>query len=79
MASINCENESELAVRIGTSGWHYKHWLGAFYPEGTPASRMLEFYCQQFDTVELNNDQEGYAAQNALRLKKLVGPARAEV
>lgn len=19
-------------VRIGTSGWHYKHWLGQFYP-----------------------------------------------
>ena len=20
-------------VRIGTSGWHYQHWLGVFYPQ----------------------------------------------
>jgi uncharacterized protein YecE (DUF72 family) len=42
-------------VRIGTSGWHYKHWLGTFYPEKTPASKMLAFYLTKFDTVELNN------------------------
>src|ERR1041385_8578354 len=43
------------AVHIGTSGWHYRHWYGRFYPEKLPASRMLEFYTQHFDTVELNN------------------------
>ena len=42
-------------VYIGTSGWHYKHWLGTFYPEKTPASKMLAFYITKFDTVELNN------------------------
>jgi uncharacterized protein YecE (DUF72 family) len=42
-------------VRIGTSGWHYKHWIGTFYPPKTPASKMLEFYYRHFDTVELNN------------------------
>lgn len=42
-------------VFIGTSGWHYKHWLGLFYPERFPASKMLEFYIRHFDTVELNN------------------------
>ena len=42
-------------VRIGTSGWHYKHWLGPFYPPGTPPSKMLSFYFEHFDTVELNN------------------------
>lgn len=42
-------------VHIGTSGWHYKHWRGVFYPEKLPASKMLEFYSQHFDTVELNN------------------------
>jgi uncharacterized protein YecE (DUF72 family) len=40
---------------IGTSGWHYKHWVGPFYPEKLPASRMLDYYTQHFDTVELNN------------------------
>lgn len=44
-----------MNLHIGTSGWHYKHWLGRFYPERTPASKMLAFYQQHFDTVELNN------------------------
>jgi uncharacterized protein YecE (DUF72 family) len=42
-------------VHIGTSGWHYKHWLGVFYPEGTRASEMFQFYARSFDTVEVNN------------------------
>src|SRR5689334_8640609 len=46
---------SRCDLRIGTSGWHYKHWVGTFYPPKTPASRMLAYYCRYFDTVELNN------------------------
>jgi uncharacterized protein YecE (DUF72 family) len=42
-------------VHIGTSGWHYKHWVGLFYPEGIVPSEMLPFYLRQFDTVEVNN------------------------
>lgn len=42
-------------VRIGTSGWHYTHWRGPFYPAGLPASRMLAYYAREFDTVEVNN------------------------
>jgi uncharacterized protein YecE (DUF72 family) len=42
-------------VHIGTSGWHYKHWIGTFYPPQLPPSKMFAFYQQYFDTVELNN------------------------
>jgi uncharacterized protein YecE (DUF72 family) len=42
-------------IRVGTSGWHYKHWLGNFYPAKMPASQMLAYYCERFDTVEINN------------------------
>jgi uncharacterized protein YecE (DUF72 family) len=42
-------------VRIGTSGWHYKHWLGPFYPADLPTSGMLGHYVRHFDTVEVNN------------------------
>lgn len=42
-------------IRIGTSGYHYKHWVGPFYPPKTPPARMLEHYVRQFDTLELNN------------------------
>ena len=40
---------------IGTSGWHYEHWRGLFYPEKLAKPRWLEFYAQHFNTVELNN------------------------
>lgn len=39
---------------IGTSGYSYKHWKGGFYPPDLSQARWLEFYCQHFDTVELN-------------------------
>lgn len=42
-------------VRIGTSGWHYKHWKGNFYPEKMPPSAMLAYYTECLDTVEINN------------------------
>jgi uncharacterized protein YecE (DUF72 family) len=42
-------------VFIGTSGYIYPHWEGIFYPENWPKSKKLEYYCQHFDTVELNN------------------------
>jgi uncharacterized protein YecE (DUF72 family) len=42
-------------IRIGTSGWHYKHWVGRYYPERCPASKMLACYQKDFDTVEINN------------------------
>jgi uncharacterized protein YecE (DUF72 family) len=43
------------SVRIGTSGWHYKHWKGTFYPERIAGDQMLAAYIQSFDTVEINN------------------------
>jgi uncharacterized protein YecE (DUF72 family) len=42
-------------IRIGTSGWHYKHWRGVFYPEKLAASKWLGYYARHFDTVELNS------------------------
>jgi uncharacterized protein YecE (DUF72 family) len=42
-------------IHIGTSGWHYAHWRGVFYPERTAAASMLAFYAGRFDCVELNN------------------------
>jgi uncharacterized protein YecE (DUF72 family) len=40
---------------IGTSGWHYEHWRGLFYPERLTKPKWLEFYAQHFTTVELNS------------------------
>jgi uncharacterized protein YecE (DUF72 family) len=41
-------------VHIGTSGWHYRHWVGRFYPLGTRAKDFLDYYARQFRTVEIN-------------------------
>jgi uncharacterized protein YecE (DUF72 family) len=42
-------------LRIGTSGWHYKHWKGCFYPEELKSSEYLSWYIRHFKTVEINN------------------------
>jgi uncharacterized protein YecE (DUF72 family) len=44
-----------VPVFIGTSGWQYSDWAGAFYPKGLPKSQWLEFYAQRFQTLESNN------------------------
>ncbi|HWE08693.1 MAG TPA: DUF72 domain-containing protein [Solirubrobacteraceae bacterium] len=40
---------------IGCSGWNYRDWRGAFYPERAPQRRWLELYAEKFSTVEVNN------------------------
>ncbi|WP_126172674.1 DUF72 domain-containing protein [Altericroceibacterium xinjiangense] len=42
-------------IRVGCSGWVYKHWRQIFYPEGLPARRWFAHYADEFDTVEINN------------------------
>lgn len=44
----------QRSIFVGTSGWHYKHWRGLFYPERLPPKQWLSFYAERFDTVELN-------------------------
>jgi len=42
-------------VFIGTSGYNYPHWWnGVFYPSDLSQRKWLEFYCEHFNTVELN-------------------------
>lgn len=39
---------------VGTSGWHYDHWRGVFYPDSLPKSRWLAHYAAHFASVEIN-------------------------
>ena len=42
-------------LRIGCSGWSYKHWKGGvFYPERLKAKDELAWYATRFDTAEIN-------------------------
>ncbi|HEY6916323.1 MAG TPA: DUF72 domain-containing protein, partial [Allosphingosinicella sp.] len=42
-------------IRIGCSGWNYRHWRGLFYPEKMAVKDWFAFYAEHFDTVEINN------------------------
>src|SRR5690242_19617840 len=63
----NAEGCMSVDIRIGTSGFHYKHWCGPFYPEKFPASKMLGRYLEHFDTVELNNSFYRLPTEDAFR------------
>ncbi len=39
---------------IGCSGFYYKNWKGVFYPEKLPQRQWFDYYCQHFNTLELN-------------------------
>lgn len=39
---------------IGISGYDYKGWRGAFYPETLPAREWLRYASERFDSIELN-------------------------
>jgi len=63
-----------MNFRIGTSGWHYKHWKGPFYPSDLPASKMLAWYAERFDTVEINNSFYRLPPETALQSWKETVP-----
>jgi uncharacterized protein YecE (DUF72 family) len=39
---------------IGTSGYNYPEWRGTFYPEKFSTTKMLAYYAERFNTVEVN-------------------------
>ena len=41
-------------IHVGTSGWHYAHWVGPFYPPETRPAAFLEHYARHFGSVEIN-------------------------
>jgi uncharacterized protein YecE (DUF72 family) len=43
------------AYWVGTSGWHYPHWRGVFYPAALPTDAWLGFYARHFASVEINS------------------------
>lgn len=61
-------------VRIGTSGWHYKHWCGPFYEDSTAPSQMLQVYLRYFDTVEINNSFYKLPSAETFRLWRQSAP-----
>jgi len=42
-------------LQVGASGYSYKEWKGAFYPDTIKPEAMLAWYAQHLPTVEINN------------------------
>jgi len=43
-----------MKLFIGCSGWQYADWQEKFYPQSIAKTRWFEYYCEQFNTVEIN-------------------------
>jgi uncharacterized protein YecE (DUF72 family) len=44
-----------MELFVGTSGYSYKEWKGSFYPEDLSAKKMLTYYGERLNAVEINN------------------------
>lgn len=62
------------AIQVGTSGWHYPHWRGPFYPQELKAAAMLDFYAHRLKTVEINNSFYHLPTQETFRRWKQETP-----
>ena len=56
-----------MNLYTGTSGFAYKEWKGAFYPEDLRNADMLSYYASQFRSVEINNSFYRMPAEKTLR------------
>jgi len=54
-------------LRVGTSGFHYRHWRGELYPRSLAAREWFGFYAARFDTVEINNSFYRLPTADAVR------------
>jgi uncharacterized protein YecE (DUF72 family) len=62
-------------IYIGTSGWHYDHWKGPFYPADLPADQFLAAYVQHFKSVEINSTFYGLPETATLKTWRDTAPA----
>jgi uncharacterized protein YecE (DUF72 family) len=56
-----------MALRVGTSGWSYPHWRGAFYPADLPNAQQLAHMSGLFDSLEINRSFYSLLTPNTCR------------
>jgi uncharacterized protein YecE (DUF72 family) len=52
--SAQGDPERPSPIFIGTAGFHYKDWVGPFYPQSLAPASWFEFYAKEFSCLELN-------------------------
>lgn len=53
-------------IYIGCSGFHYRDWKDIFYPEKLPQTKWFEFYCNHFNTLEINSSFYKFPTEKSL-------------
>lgn len=51
--------EPRRLLRLGTSSFSNKDWVGPFYPQGAKPSEFLKLYAARFDAVEIDSTYYG--------------------
>lgn len=46
-------------IHIGIGGWVFEPWRGAFYPDGLPQKRELEYAASKLTSIEINGTYYG--------------------
>lgn len=59
---------------VGTSGWRYKHWIGAVYPEDMRPDDWLGHYAGFLSTVEVNSTFYGLPRRESIAAWLAVTP-----
>jgi uncharacterized protein YecE (DUF72 family) len=63
-------------IYVGTSGWTYDDWWGAFYPDEVNGPERLSYYATVFDAVEVNATFYRNPAPSAIKAwNTRLGPA----
>jgi uncharacterized protein YecE (DUF72 family) len=65
---------TSMGIYIGTSGFSYPYWKNRFYPEKLPASKWLQYYATQFNTLEINSSFYRFPKVENLRKSALQTP-----
>ncbi|WP_018962743.1 DUF72 domain-containing protein [Coprothermobacter platensis] len=58
-----------MELRVGTSGFSYKDWMGYVYPETIKKTQWFDYYVHFFNTVEINSSF--YAIPSKKTMKSL--------
>jgi uncharacterized protein YecE (DUF72 family) len=46
--------KTQPRIRVGVGGWTYEPWRGAFFPEGLPHAKELEYASTKLTSIEIN-------------------------
>ena len=60
-------------IRVGVGGWTFEPWRGAFYPDGLPHARELEYASRRLTAIEINGTY--YRTQSPSTYAKWAGEA----